>query len=271
MNKRCTARPVLAVAVIGIAVSVGYQLGRTLQHSARCKPPPPPGDGGAHNIQVARPVSQSSVLVAKGYATNSVTHGPAWERTQGIGRFAMDAENHRVLATIPGAAVLLLQDAVYVFNGNTPSSLGSSCRKYMHGAVRPTKLIHPMLSFLDQYMCAWVNPSPCSWSSVLRFYAGLRHTARVQQGSAMIDVYWSHFNITTQLPFRASVEKTVELQYDSTGVMTHLSHWTSDQSKPPFLSNADITHSDDDAVNISTSFDDSIFEPDATWNCTVIP
>lgn len=223
-----------------------------------------------------QPFSQASTLVAHGFAVDNVVSGPSWTATGGVGRFAMDAEHHRVWATIPFQSILLLEDAVYVHNEATPEDLGPKCRKYLGGEVRRgahVKGLHPLLSYLDQYFCQWIQPSPCSWASVLNFYKNLNHTATVTQGSSTIDVFWTNYNISidSELPFASSFPKTVELQYNADGVLTHLSHWTSNQKSPPFRQNSDISHSDDDVWNITRDVSNIQWKPDPLWNCTVVP
>ena len=204
-------------------------------------------------------VSQASVLVANGIATDDVAHGPTWTATSGVGYFAIDAARRRVRASIPFQTLLLLEDAAYVHLEQTPAALGPKCRKYLGGAVRTgsdVPGIHPLLSFLDQYFCQWIQPSPCS------------------QGRNTIDVFWTSFNITveTKLPFASSFPKTLELHYDVDGVLTHLSHWTSNQKSPPFSQVADISHSDDNVWNITRDISDPLlWVPDPTWNCTIVP
>ena len=85
-------------------------------------------------LRAVRPASQTSLLVAHGFAVDDVAHGPVWTETSGVGRFALDAERQRVLATIPFVKLLLLEDVVYVYNAKTPAALGPNCRKYLGGA-----------------------------------------------------------------------------------------------------------------------------------------
>ena len=236
-----------------------------------------PGSGSPAPSPVIALRSQQSVLVAAGYKTNNVVSGPTWSKVTGDGIFALDVEHKRVFASAAGYEILLDGTYVYSYFPKTPSVMGPHCRRYTN-SIKPTRAVHHFLSFIDQYMCQWINPSPCSWSSIIEFYARFKYTATVPQGSPEmeeIDVYWQNFSISTDpvWPGGGPFAKTVELQFGrESGFMTHLAHWTSNQRNPPFSESVyDISHSDDNAFNITGDVDASLFVPRDYWgNCTLI-
>ena len=105
-----------------------------------------------------------------------------WKTTSGEGVFALEVERKRAFASASGIELLIDGTYIYSYNPNIPLQIGPRCRRYTN-AIKPTTTVPPLLSFLDQYYCQWINPSPCSWSSIVAFYSRLKFKAAVPQGS----------------------------------------------------------------------------------------
>jgi hypothetical protein len=227
-------------------------------------------------------------LNASGFTTDDVLLGPVWSPSEGVGFLAQNSTTRQVYASAGGIEVLLDTPGnfVYVYN-----SMAKSCFKYEGASVRPlpvsssTNQNMATLSFVNQYFCSWIYPSPCSWNSVENYLIGLVHSGTMQIGTQSIHNFWRNYTISVAQKFTdatgniqemsGSYPKTVILQYADDGTLIHLSHWTGSQNEFPFYKPYSLAHSDDQGVNIRThseSSSSSTYLPRADWGqCTLVP
>ena len=88
-----------------------------------------------------------------------------------------------MFASTPDVEILLHvpNSVVYVW-----LKAANYCTAYAGAAVRPTNLVPRPVSFLNQYFCQWLNPSPCSWDSVMAFYSSLVYAATGSAAAAAV-------------------------------------------------------------------------------------
>lgn len=227
------------------------------------------------------PATFYTSLYAHGYKTNNIA-GTSMLPTSGTGMLAINPVTQQVFASAESSEIFLdgVTNKVHVFDPRF------GCTTYNGGQVYAASielLPNKQQSFFNQYFCKWITPSPCSWASVTEFYGRLNFTNTANLGgtsSSLVDIFWAQFDIVVTDPIFGRFPKTTELHFVSpgqgsdspSGFLTHLSHWSSNQSSSPIFQQYDIYHSNDDAFNSTSIIPESVFTTRSYWgNCTELP